>query len=82
LIILSPSIMGVDKATVTGPARHIIQHAAIFPLSNPGIVSIPLGFIAAILGTLLSREPSAEARFAELSVRANTGLGAEKATAH
>ncbi len=82
LIILSPSIMGVDSATVVGPARHLIQHAAVFPLPNPGIVSIPLGFIAAILGTLLSREPSAEARFAELSVRANTGLGAEKASAH
>ena len=29
----------------------------------------------------ISREPAAEARFAELSVRANTGLGAEKAVA-
>ena len=42
--------------------------------------SIPLGFLGAILGTLLRREPEAEARFAELIVRANTGLGAEKAT--
>jgi hypothetical protein len=32
------------------------------------------------VGTLLSREPRTETRFAELSVRANTGLGAEKAT--
>jgi cation/acetate symporter len=53
---------------------------AIFPLENPGIVSIPLGFIAAIVGTLCTREPEAEARYAELSVRANTGLGAETAT--
>ena len=37
---------------------------------------------AAIVATLCAREPEAEARFAELSVRANTGLGAEKATAH
>ena len=36
--------------------------------------------LGAIVGTFLSREPRAEARFAELSVRANTGLGAEKAT--
>jgi hypothetical protein len=28
---------------------------------------------------VLKRKPRAEARFAELSVRANTGLGAEKA---
>src|SRR5207248_634021 len=82
LIILSPSIMGVDAATVALNKRHLIQHAPIFPLSNPGIVSIPLGFLAAILGTLLRREPAAEARYTELSVRATTGLGAEKATEH
>jgi cation/acetate symporter len=60
----------------------LIQAAPLFPLTNPGIVSIPLGFIAAILGTLLTREPKAEADFTELLVRANTGLGAEKATVH
>ena len=54
----------------------------IFPLENPGILSIPLGFVAAIIGSLLKPEPDAEAKFAELRVRAHTGLGAEKATAH
>ncbi len=53
-----------------------------FPLENPGIISIPLGFLGAIVGTLLTSEPEAEAKFAELTVRANTGLGAEKATEH
>jgi cation/acetate symporter len=76
LILLSPSIMTVDLPGVA--ARHLIQHAPIFPLENPGIVSIPLGFLGAFVGTLLGREPEAEARFAELTVRANTGLGAEK----
>jgi cation/acetate symporter len=75
LIAISPSVMGLD-------AKALIQHAPIFPLKNPGIVSIPLGFLAAILGTLISREPSAEAKFTELTVRANTGLGAEQATEH
>ncbi len=79
IIIISPTIMQIDPPTVAASARHLIQHAPIFPLENPGIVSIPLGFLAAILGTLLSREPGAEARFDELVVRANTGLGAEKA---
>ena len=82
LILLSPSIMGIDAADVPQAKRHLIQMAAIFPLTNPGILSIPLGFLAAFLGTLCSREPSAERQFTELSVRANTGLGAEKATAH
>ena len=47
----------------------------LFPLRNPGILSIPLGFLGAIVGTFLKREPEAEAKFDELSVRANTGLG-------
>ena len=55
---------------------------AWFPLKNPAIVSIPLGFLGAFLGTFLSREPSAEQLFPELKVRANTGLGAEKASPH
>jgi cation/acetate symporter len=82
LIILSPSIMSVDPPTVLGAARHLIQAKPIFPLENPGLVSIPLGFFGAFIGTMLGREPAAEAKFTELVVRANTGLGAEKATPH
>ncbi len=67
LILLSPSILKAE---------------AIFPLENPGIISIPLGFLGAVVGTLLGREPQAEEKFTELSVRANTGLGAEKAASH
>jgi cation/acetate symporter len=77
LIILSPSIMGTDPAK-----GALIVGDPIFPLKNPGIVSIPLGFLAAIVGSLLKREPEAEAKFAEFMVRANTGLGAEKAGGH
>jgi len=62
LMAISPDVMG--------------DHA-IFPLRNPGIVSIPLGFIAAILGTLIARDPESEAMFNQLQVRANTGIGAE-----
>jgi cation/acetate symporter len=78
LILISPSIMTVDPPGVAGAARHLIQRPPIFPLENPGIISIPLGFLGAVIGTLLGREPEAEAKFAELTVRANTGLGAEK----
>jgi cation/acetate symporter len=82
LILLSPSIMGIDAPDVAAAKRHLIQAEAIFPLTNPGILSIPLGFLAAIFGSLLKREPEAEAKFTELKVRAHTGLGSEKATAH
>jgi cation/acetate symporter len=79
LIMISPSIMKIDPPGTAASARHLIQRPPIFPLENPGIVSIPLGFLAAIIGTFLRREEKAEQRFAELIVRANTGLGAEKA---
>jgi len=82
LILVSPSLMGIDPPTVTGAARHLIQAKAWFPLENPGILSIPLGFLGAIIGTLVSSEPTSQAKFNELLVRSNTGLGAEKATAH
>jgi len=82
LILISPSLMAIDPPTVTGTARHLIQAKAIFPLENPGILSIPLGFIGAIVGTLISHEPTALEKYNELLVRSNTGLGAEKATAH
>jgi len=83
LIVISPSIMGVDGPGVAATARHLIQRPPIFPLENPGIVSIPLGFMGAIIGTLMSRvDADSHTKFAELEVRANTGLGSEKASAH
>lgn len=81
LILASPTVMGIDPAEVTGTARHLIQAKAWFPLENPGILSVPLGFLAAILGTLCGNRQGAEAKFNEFVVRANTGLGAEKAAA-
>jgi cation/acetate symporter len=54
----------------------------IFPLKNPALVSIPLGLLATWLGTVLSWEKPSEEKFIELTVRAQTGLGAEKASEH
>ncbi|MEP6753668.1 MAG: cation acetate symporter [Candidatus Dormiibacterota bacterium] len=52
-----------------------------FPLSNPGIVSIPLGFLFAIAGTYLgervAKDRLAGAGYAEMDVRSQTGIGAE-----
>lgn len=46
-----------------------------FPLSNPGIISIPAGFLCGWIGTVLSKE-SNDDKYAELEVRALTGAGA------
>jgi cation/acetate symporter len=71
LIIVSPGVWpGADSETGSPVG---------WTLANPGIVSIPLGFLGCILGTLLSHERGAERSFHELFVRSETGLGAEKA---
>jgi cation/acetate symporter len=54
---------------------------APIPLQNPGIISIPVGFAAAIIGTLVGgrrRDEEAERiqRYEALEVRALTGIGA------
>ncbi|MEW2430021.1 cation acetate symporter [Micromonospora sp. NPDC047644] len=46
-----------------------------FPLSNPGILSIPFGFLCGWIGTVISKEHD-EDKYAELEVRALTGAGA------
>ena len=53
-----------------------------FPLRNPGLISIPFGFLCGIVGTLISKETHAAERYDELSVRSLTGAGAEKELVH
>jgi cation/acetate symporter len=70
LVFFSPVVSGSPTAMFSG---HDWQW---FPLSNPGIISIPVGFLAGWLGTILSRERADERKYAELEVRALTGAGA------
>ena len=62
------SLMGLEKP--------------FFLLKNPGLISIPLGFLVVIFGSLLFRDKRAEDMWDELYVRQNTGINAEGATAH
>ncbi len=67
LIVLSPTIW-VD----------LLHHrAAIFPLRNPAIVSMPAGFVAGFIASLLTSEPDAEAKFHDEKLRTYLGIGAE-----
>ncbi|MEU7526417.1 cation acetate symporter [Saccharothrix sp. NPDC042600] len=75
LIVLSPAVSGNAKAMF--PTADF----DVFPLSNPGIVSIPVAFFLGWLGTVLSKEDD-KAKYAEMEVRALTGVGAEKAISH
>jgi cation/acetate symporter len=69
LVFFSPVVSGSASAMFKGHDWHW------FPLSNPGIISIPFGFLCGWLGTVLSRE-SNPSKYAELEVRALTGIGA------
>ena len=60
---------------LTGPD---VRSDPLITLTQPAIISVPLGFLGCILGTLLTREEDkAERGFDELYVRSETGLGAE-----
>jgi cation/acetate symporter len=54
----------------------------LFNLRNPGLISIPLGFLAVILGSLLYRDRRAEDMWDELYARQSTGILAAKAVSH
>ncbi|MEU6070259.1 cation acetate symporter [Streptomyces sp. NPDC047082] len=70
LVLLSPVVSGSPDSLF--PAVDF----QYFPLQNPGIVSIPLGFLAGWLGTVTSAEVPDEAKHAETEVRSLTGAGA------
>ena len=75
LVLIGPNPADPTAGLVTTDPIEIIPGV---PLSQPAILSVPLGFLACYLGTVLSREETrAEREFEELHVRAETGLGAE-----
>ncbi|WP_309647194.1 cation acetate symporter [Nocardioides sp.] len=83
LVFFSPVMSG--KGVIDGVNQSLLPASidiSWFPLENPGILSIPLGFLFGYLGTISRREPEAEDRFTELEVRALTGAGSEKAVIH
>jgi cation/acetate symporter len=54
----------------------------LFELKNPGLISIPLGFLGVILGSLFMRDRHAEDSWNEVYARQNTGLLVSKSVAH
>jgi cation/acetate symporter len=76
LILFSPVVSGGEGAMFPG------VDFAWFPLNNPGLVSIPASFLLGWIGTVVSKDRPDEAKWAELEVRAFTGIGAEKAVKH
>jgi cation/acetate symporter len=54
----------------------------LFEMKNPGLISIPLGFLGVILGSLLMRDRRAEDMWNEVYARQNTGLVVSRSVAH
>ncbi|MER7839875.1 cation acetate symporter [Streptomyces sp. NPDC096040] len=70
LVLFSPVVSGKETSMFPGVDFHW------FPLENPGIISIPVGFLLGVVGTLLSKEVPDTAKYGELEVRSLTGTGA------
>ncbi|KIF73868.1 acetate permease [Streptomyces sp. 150FB] len=70
LVLFSPVVSGKPTSMFPGVDFHF------FPLENPGLISIPLGFLLGWIGTLVSKEEPDTGKYAELEVKSLTGTGA------
>ncbi|MET8676194.1 cation acetate symporter [Streptomyces sp. NPDC004647] len=70
LVLFSPVVSGKETSMFPGVDFHW------FPLENPGLISIPLGFLLGWIGSIVSEEPPNQEKYAELEVRSLTGSGA------
>ncbi|GAA2104178.1 MULTISPECIES: solute symporter family protein [Brevibacterium] len=77
LITFSPVVSGSETSMLGAGVDF-----ALFPLSNPGIVSIPLGFLLGWLGSLTDSGTESPELAAEMEVRELTGHGAEPPVEH
>ncbi len=76
LIAFSPAVSGSPSSMISG------VDFAIFPLTSPGLVGIPLAFLAGIIGTYMGKPDNFEDLAAEMEVRSLTGVGTEAAVDH
>ncbi|MGE7437237.1 solute symporter family protein [Kitasatospora sp. NPDC001175] len=76
--LVSSVVLVVFSPVVSGAKTSLLPHRDFhwFPLENPGLISIPIGFLAGWIGTLLAKDTADAAKYAELEVRSLTGLGA------
>lgn len=76
LIFFSPAVSGAATSMVPG------ADWSFFPLTSPGLVSIPLAFLAGIIGTYLGKPDNLDHLQAEMEVRSLTGVGVEAPVDH
>lgn len=70
LVIVSPNVWNPEAG------KAIFVGEPLIFLTNPAIISVPLGFIGGWLGTVLSKEHDA-AKYREVDVKAQTGISVQ-----
>ncbi|QPA61040.1 cation acetate symporter [Lysinibacillus sphaericus] len=70
LVAMSPNVWN----PVEGKA--IFVGDPLIMLTNPALISVPLGFLGGFIGTLLSKETD-DAKYREVDVKANTGISVQ-----
>ncbi|MGO1911976.1 MAG: sodium:solute symporter family transporter, partial [Corynebacterium sp.] len=76
VLFFSNSVSGTETAMFANSDWSLID------LTNPAIISIPLGFLAGIVGTYLGKPDHKEELQAEMEVRSLTGVGVEAVVEH
>ncbi|WP_445326909.1 solute symporter family protein [Solibacillus sp. FSL R7-0682] len=69
LVAVSPNVWGPE-------GKAIFVGEPLIMLTNPAIISVPLGFLGGFIGTLLSKETDA-AKYREVEVKAQTGISVQ-----
>ncbi len=80
LLMLFSPVMSGKTDPVTGENLSVLPawiDIQFFPMENPALAAVPIGFGCAVVGSLLSPERNS-ARFTELRVRSLTGWGADR----
>ncbi|WP_010306424.1 solute symporter family protein [Kurthia senegalensis] len=74
LVALSPNIWSPEGTA-------ILTGTPLFPLTNPAIISVPLGFLAGWIGSMIGEKAQAR-KYAEVKVNATTGLNVSDSVDH
>ncbi|MFE0426691.1 cation acetate symporter [Streptomyces sp. NPDC058953] len=76
--LISSVVLVIFSPVVSGKPTSMFKSVDFywFPLENPGLVSIPLGFLLGWLGSVLTKEKPDAGKYAELEVKSLTGVGA------
>lgn len=75
LVAMSPNVWAPEAG------KAIFVGDPLFPLTNPAIISVPLGFLAGWIGSMIGEKANAR-KYAEVKVNATTGLNVSDSVDH